>query len=427
MASEFSSRSTLSRRPGVAPQAPGLVPIRRGVLIAGGIGSALLTAWAAGATWCLVQSDTLSAGFLARQSALRNAYEDRIGDLRSRLDRASSQKLVEQEGIEARLRELAARQARIEARQAVVNRLAAEAGPAPVSGSPAPDLADDLGANAFAPRPPKPLPVPETLFGLRTGLADPAVAPATTPLGPGRTPHERVSQLDRSLKAIEAAQLGAVDAVRRRSENLAARLRLAIEATGIEPERIDKPRAGIGGPFVPLPSPSEADAFAVAAAQAQANLMQLHRLRQASAALPLGRPTSGEADLTSGFGMRIDPFTRGPAMHTGLDFKADHGTAARATAGGTVVAAEHSGGYGRMVEIDHGNGLSTRYAHLSSIAVAPGQTVAAGAVVGRVGSTGRSTGVHLHYETRIDGIPVDPRRFLRAGARLRGDTVAALP
>jgi murein DD-endopeptidase MepM/ murein hydrolase activator NlpD len=437
MASAFPRSSAFGLRPGAAPPAAhGTVPIRRGMLVAGGAGIALLAAWAAGATWCLVQSDTLSAGFLARQSAIQNAYEDRIEDLRSRLDRAATQKLVEQEGLEGRLRELAARQARIEARQAVVGRLAAEAGlAAPASASPAPDLADDLGtASAFAPRAPKPLPVPET-FGLRTGgLADPAGAPPAMPPGrlertPQGTAHERVSRLDRSLKIVEAAQLKAIDAVRRRSESLAARLRLAIEATGLEPERLEGPlaRGGVGGPFVPLPSPSRGDAFDVAAAQAQASLIQLARLRQASAALPLGRPTGGEADLTSGFGMRIDPFTRGPAMHTGLDFKADHGAQARATAGGTVVMAEYSGGYGRMVEIDHGHGLSTRYAHLSSIAVAPGQSVRAGTIIGRVGSTGRSTGAHLHYETRIDGVPVDPRRFLRAGARLRGAAVAALP
>jgi murein DD-endopeptidase MepM/ murein hydrolase activator NlpD len=411
---------------------PGTVAIRRGVLVGGGIGVALIAVWAAAATWCLVRSDTLSAGFLARQGAIHDAYEDRIGDLRTRLDRVTSQKLVEQETIEGRLRELAARQARIEARQAVVNRLAAEAGSAALAAGPAaPEPADDLGpASAFAPRAPKPLPVPDA-FDLRRGDAQPS-APAPDRTRPAQgalqgTPHERVSRLDRSLKAVEAAQLQSVEAMRRRSDGLAMRLRLAIETTGIEPERLEKPRGGIGGPFVPLPSPSGSDAFELAAAQAKASLMQLARLRQASAALPLERPTSGEADLTSGFGMRIDPFTRGPAMHTGLDFKADHGARARATAAGTVVTAEYSGGYGRMVEIDHGNGLSTRYAHLSAITVAPGQAVAAGAVVGRVGSTGRSTGAHLHYETRIDGVPVDPRRFLRAGARLRGSAVAALP
>src|ERR671917_1062687 len=96
----------------------------------------------------------------------------------------------------------------------------------------------------------------------------------------------------------------------------------------------------------------------------------------------------GHADLTSAFGYRIDPFTRGPAMHTGLDFRAEPGAPVRATGAGQVVSAEYAGGYGNMVEIDHGNGVATRYAHLSSIAVSPGQTIAAGAVIGRAGSTG---------------------------------------
>jgi murein DD-endopeptidase MepM/ murein hydrolase activator NlpD len=177
---------------------------------------------------------------------------------------------------------------------------------------------------------------------------------------------------------------------------------------------------GMGGPFVPLPPQRDSNPFDAAAVDVQNSFFALAWLRQAGAALPFGRPTSGEADLTSGFGMRIDPFTRGPAMHTGLDFRADHGAEVRATAAGRVVSAEYSGGYGRMVEVDHGNGVSTRYAHLSSIGVVPGQTVSAGTILGRVGSTGRSTGAHLHYETRIDGEPVDPQRFLRAGARLQG-------
>ena len=115
--------------------------------------------------------------------------------------------------------------------------------------------------------------------------------------------------------------------------------------------------------------------------------------------------------------MRIDPFLARPAMHTGLDFRGDTGEAIRVTAGGTVVSAGWSGGYGRMVEVDHGNGLSTRYGHLSEIDVKVGQTVKAGQTVGRMGSTGRSTGPHLHYETRIDGEAVDPQKFLHAGAK----------
>ena len=98
--------------------------------------------------------------------------------------------------------------------------------------------------------------------------------------------------------------------------------------------------------------------------------------------------------------------------------RAETGAPVQATAAGRVTAAEHAGGYGNMVEVDHGRGLVTRYAHLSGTAVAVGQRVEAGAVVGFAGSTGRSTGSPLHYETRIDGEPVDPQRFLRAGAQL---------
>ncbi|MCX7325314.1 MAG: M23 family metallopeptidase [Hyphomicrobiales bacterium] len=107
-------------------------------------------------------------------------------------------------------------------------------------------------------------------------------------------------------------------------------------------------------------------------------------------------------------------------MHSGLDFRAEHGTLVKAAAPGRVVAAEYSGGYGNMVEIEHANGISTRYAHLSHISVSEGQQVVVGSPLGRVGSTGRSTGPHLHYETRIDGEAVDPQRFLRAGQRFLG-------
>jgi murein DD-endopeptidase MepM/ murein hydrolase activator NlpD len=104
-------------------------------------------------------------------------------------------------------------------------------------------------------------------------------------------------------------------------------------------------------------------------------------------------------------------------MHTGVDFRASTGDPVRVTANGRVVSAGWAGGYGRMVEVNHGNGLSTRYGHLSQIDVKVGDYVKIGQVIGEVGSTGRSTGPHLHYETRIDGEAVDPQKFLRAGLR----------
>jgi murein DD-endopeptidase MepM/ murein hydrolase activator NlpD len=192
-----------------------------------------------------------------------------------------------------------------------------------------------------------------------------------------------------------------------------------VSDAGLDPDAVRPPgHDAVGGPLVPLAVDPRAGPFEAMLDRAQASVVQLDRLRRVATALPFGRPIAGEADQTSGFGYRNDPFTRRTALHTGLDFRGEHGAPARATAGGTVVAAERDGGYGNMVEIDHGNGVATRYAHLSAILVLPGQTVEAGAVVGRVGSTGRSTGPHLHYETRINDEPIDPQRFLRAGARL---------
>jgi murein DD-endopeptidase MepM/ murein hydrolase activator NlpD len=130
--------------------------------------------------------------------------------------------------------------------------------------------------------------------------------------------------------------------------------------------------------------------------------------------LPLSNPAPGHA-VTSTFGVRRDPLIGSAAFHSGMDFRAPVGMEARASAAGTVVKAEWSGGYGRMVEIDHGQGFSTRYAHLSRISVSEGQKVEAGDIVGRTGNTGRSTGPHLHYEVRQNGTPLNPLRFLKAG------------
>jgi murein DD-endopeptidase MepM/ murein hydrolase activator NlpD len=122
--------------------------------------------------------------------------------------------------------------------------------------------------------------------------------------------------------------------------------------------------------------------------------------------------------ITSGFGARLDPFLGRPALHTGVDFRAISGSPARATAGGTVIIAGEAGGYGNMVEIDHGNGITTRYGHLSEIDVTVGQVVAKDAIIGHTGSTGRSTGPHLHYEVRVDGAPIDPMTFINAGHQI---------
>jgi murein DD-endopeptidase MepM/ murein hydrolase activator NlpD len=131
-----------------------------------------------------------------------------------------------------------------------------------------------------------------------------------------------------------------------------------------------------------------------------------------------------EGNLGSAFGWRIDPFTGRSALHTGLDFQADTGTPILSAAGGVVVTQEYHPAYGNMVEIDHGNDLVTRYAHASRVLVKKGDLVKRGQKIAEVGTTGRSTGPHLHFEVSLQGVPQDPQRFLTAGKDLADRTLA---
>ncbi|MES2634564.1 MAG: M23 family metallopeptidase [Pseudomonadota bacterium] len=133
--------------------------------------------------------------------------------------------------------------------------------------------------------------------------------------------------------------------------------------------------------------------------------------------IPTQQPVKG-SHLGSSFGWRLDPFTGRSALHTGLDFQADPGTPILAAAGGVVVTQEAHPAYGNMVEIDHGNNLVTRYAHASRTWVKIGDLVKRGQKIAEVGTTGRSTGPHLHFEVMVQGIPQDPQKFLTAGSNL---------
>lgn len=149
--------------------------------------------------------------------------------------------------------------------------------------------------------------------------------------------------------------------------------------------------------------------------EALEDVLMEYRVRQRL--LPTAMPVPG-ASLGSGFGYRSDPILGLRALHQGMDFNAPMGSAVLAAAAGVVVSAEYHRDYGNMVDIDHGGELVSRYAHLSAIKVSPGQIVRAGQVVGALGSTGRSTGPHLHFEVRISGVPQNPSRFLEQGRNL---------
>jgi murein DD-endopeptidase MepM/ murein hydrolase activator NlpD len=165
---------------------------------------------------------------------------------------------------------------------------------------------------------------------------------------------------------------------------------------------------GIGGPLEPV---GGSDATFK---QLFNSWKKLDSISQGAIAVPSDKPVRTAA-FTSGYGVRSDPFRGAAAMHAGIDLAGPSGTPIYATADGTITEAGwNSGGYGRLIKIDHGRGIETRYAHLSSIGVAPGQRVTRGQVIGRMGSTGRSTGSHLHYEVRIDGRAVNPIPFMKS-------------
>ncbi len=219
-----------------------------------------------------------------------------------------------------------------------------------------------------------------------------------------RRAERRVAELEaerRRTAAALAAWLG------RRREAL-ARL---FERAGLDPADFAEPGDGRGGPLLPPRSEpgSEADVEALLGLLAHTEDL----LRR----LPVTMPVAG-ARLTSRFGNRRDPLRAVRAFHAGLDFAAPRGTRVRAPAAGVVRFAGRRGAFGRLVEIDHGGGLVTRFAHLSRILVRRGARVRRGEPVGVVGSSGRSTGPHLHYEVRVDGRAVDPLTFLDAGREL---------
>jgi murein DD-endopeptidase MepM/ murein hydrolase activator NlpD len=231
-----------------------------------------------------------------------------------------------------------------------------------------------------------------------------------------------LARLAASLDRVEAGQSATLQSIERSYDLKARRIRSVLAELGIDAGRTPaatEPGA-TGGPFVAARLRSDLGGFERQLHRIGLARAQVDRLNRTLANVPVRKPVAGEIDTSSGFGIRIDPFLKAPAIHTGLDMRGETGDPVRAAASGTVTVAGWQGGYGKMVEIDHGNGVSTRYGHLSSIDVEVGKTVKSWQIVGRIGSTGRSTGPHLHYETRVDGEAVDPQRFLRAGARLGG-------
>ncbi len=388
----------------------------------------VMASWSiATATYFAFQDDLLTR-LVARHAQTQHAYEDRIADLRTQIDRLASRQMLDQEQYEQKLEQIVRRQMLLESRAASL----AGADPMPTGSirstrSPAP--AERPASPAAAAPKPSPIsdtvilvPSPEREARLQSSLPADSIRSALKATGGGIT--GTLNRLQASLDRIEATQVASLNLLEESYDAKARRMRGVLTDLGLDLGKIEPAKPPLrtasqatGGPYVPA-SVADAGAFERQLHRVSVARSRLDRLTRTLTRVPIRKPMSGDVETTSGYGMRIDPFLRSPAMHTGLDFRGEVGDPVRATAAGSVTHAGWNGGYGKMVEIDHGNGFSTRYAHLFSVDVEVGQTVRIGEIVGRVGSTGRSTGPHLHYETRIQGDAVDPQKFLRAGLRI---------
>ena len=365
-------------------------------------------------TYFAFREDVLTR-LIGRQTELQFAYEDRIAELRAQVDRATSRQLLDQEQFEQKLNAVLQRQATLEQRMAALGGDLASTGsirpPRGALPSETTPKASPISDTVIFSAPPD----REARLESREG---PASLTRISSRGDAGGLDGILGRLSAGLDNIDRKQIAVLNDMEERADSKARRMRSVLSDLGVNPVRMPT-GATVGGPFVPL-NPAKASASAFDRQLYRVNVVraQISQYLQALVAVPLRKPVIGEVDMSSPFGMRMDPFNGRPAIHTGIDLRGEVGEPVRATAAGRVSLAGREGGYGNMVEIDHGNGLATRYGHLSEIDVKVGQMVRIGETIGHIGSTGRSTGPHLHYETRVNGEAVDPQRFLRAGVRL---------
>ncbi|KAA5804672.1 M23 family metallopeptidase [Alkalicaulis satelles] len=247
------------------------------------------------------------------------------------------------------------------------------------------------------------------------------VEPARTAMDPNADPAQQ------RVAALLADQESALALVEESAENRLEKLRAVLRLTGMRVDEAARAgpldaEGGTGGPFIPIDQApifsgglDMDDPFNARIARIAARLVEAEQVEQLLTATPLALPIEGPHRRTSPYGSRIDPFTRRPAFHAGADFAAYRGAPIVSPAPGRVVYAGWRAGYGRTVEVDHGFGFRTRFAHLHSIDVRRGDDVTTGQRLGGMGSTGRSTATHLHYEIWFRGAHVDPEDFIRAG------------
>jgi murein DD-endopeptidase MepM/ murein hydrolase activator NlpD len=376
----------------------------------------LIISFLAATSYLFFRDDILNAA-IKRQYHLQENYENRMADLRQEIDRITSRQLLNQDAFEAKIDQLMIRQNEYAARSREVSellQLAAKTGlaanpeAASVPMPPSRELSDDdITTGSLA---------PQTLEPASSETADKKASLSFRTDNPGKLLADLSSSLDNKLmKQDHVVKMLTAVAKKSRQD-----IHDTVIALGVKPSQIARTELtlptgdNMGGPYLP---PHDFDPFTQQVNQLEKIMIEFNGLMNGLEDLPIRHPAAG-ARVTSNFGNRKDPFSGRRAFHSGIDYAGKHHHPIRATGAGKVTKVGSYGGYGKMVEIDHGHGFTTRYAHLSTIRVKKGQHVSAGTIVGNQGNTGRSTGPHLHYETRINGSPVNPTRFLRAGQAL---------
>jgi murein DD-endopeptidase MepM/ murein hydrolase activator NlpD len=379
------------------------------------------------ATSYLVLRDDLIGATMARQARMQHDYEDRIAALRAQVDRVTSRQLLDQQVVEDKVDKLMEQQQALTSRRGKLGQLLDRAENSGLSEKAlAPVSAYSTDAKDKRAELPVAMQAIERQMASNAAPADVTPDNSTLSYVPAReTMGDRAdrvfSKVTLSLKGIEQRQRDRVaqlttdagdasDAI----SGVLTRFQIRVPAESASAKQNDD--SAVGGPFI---EPENGNDFDNSLAELDSALTRLETVRSTATSLPFQNPAIGR-EITSPFGNRRDPFIGRLALHSGVDFRFAPGEKIRPTAPGKVIAAGWTGGYGNMVEVDHGNGISTRYGHMSEILVKIGDTVDRHDAIGLAGSTGRSTGTHLHYEVRQNGRAVDPIYFISAGTKLAG-------
>jgi murein DD-endopeptidase MepM/ murein hydrolase activator NlpD len=313
-----------------------------------------------------------------------SAYEDRLAQMRVEIDRLHSRNYAQAGDMNLQLQELSAQQEVLLEQHQLVRALV--------------NKADQLGIAAA----PASAETPMELSMVTTNAGNPDVAATAASVA---------QMMDETQKAMSGIAVAATT----RTEGIVTEL----SKLGIELDLPETQFDGVGGPLLAASESTAATSPMIEDANAVMDALLIYKAARDSLNLaPVHMPITGSFRQSSGYGNRKDPFTGGRAFHSGLDFAAPTGTSVLSAAYGTVSYVGERSGYGKVVEVDHGSGLMTRYAHLSAYLAHEGQVVETGTPIARVGSTGRSTGPHLHFEVHRADKSLDPKPFLDTGKRI---------